>query len=122
MRRPLPIRIIRRLERHPLAVLSVASFGIRVGKDALRLRQGEFDSKEFRARAGGHVGAVSGSALGWTAGALAGRLIPGPLGMIVGGFAGGMIGEFSGQALGRKAAEGIESRVQKEEPPKKRKL
>lgn len=101
-------RLLRRLARHPVAIVSVASIGVRVGRDAFRMKSGEIDAKEFRARTGGNVGSIGGGALGATAGAVAGSVVP-VLGSILGGFAGGLIGEAGGAKLGRAAMEQIES-------------
>ena len=114
---PPPGRIIRRLGRHPIAVVSIASFGLRVGKDAARARKGEIDGSEFRARTGGHAGSISGGIAGAMAGAVAMSVIPG-LGPIIGGFAGGIIGEMGGSRAGRKMAEAGE-RIVKGFAPKR---
>ena len=106
----LPGRIIRRLVRRPLVVVSAASLAIRMGRDAYRVKQGEMDGAEFRARSGGHVGGVSGAALGATAGTIAGSIVPG-IGSILGGLAGGMLGEIGGTKVGRSFVERAEERI-----------
>jgi phage tail tape-measure protein len=106
--RKLPGRIIRRLGRHPVLVVSMASLGVRMGRDAWRVKEGEIDSSEWRARAGSHVGSISGGLAGAAAGAVAFSAIPG-IGPIVGGFAGGLLGEMGGTKLGRRIVERTES-------------
>lgn len=113
-------RPILKLIRSPIVVVSAASFGMRLGKDVYKMRKGEIDKKEFRARAGTHVGGTTGSMAGAAAGAAAFSMIPG-VGTVLGAFAGGVLGEAIGAKLGRRAAERIEetmvdSSAKKEEP------
>ena len=103
----LPGRIIRRLSRHPVMVITAASLGIRVGKDAYDFKNGEIDGPEFRARQGSHFGGISGGLAGARVGMVAGSVVPG-LGTLLGAFAGGYIGETIGSKLGRKAVEQAE--------------
>ena len=103
----LPGRIVRRLARRPVVVVSLAAVGYRVGKDAYKVSRGEMASEEFRTRAGGHVGAVSGGVMGATMGTVALSVIPG-LGPILGGFVGGIVGEMGGQKLGQRVVETVE--------------
>ncbi len=103
----LPTRIFRGLSRHPLAVTTAASLGLRFGKDVVRLRRGDIDAQEFRGRAGQHVGAVSGNLAGAMAGAAAGTAALPGLGTVLGGFAGGVLGENVGGKLGRRTIEHI---------------
>src|SRR5262245_4813990 len=118
--RSLPGRIIRKLSRHPIWVVSVCSAGLRLGREAYRFKAGEIDAKELRLRSAGHVGSISGGAIGASVGAVAGSVLPG-LGTIIGGFAGGMIGERGGAKLARVAAEKAEEIIEKNgtkpEPP-----
>lgn len=104
LKRRLPERIIRKLGRHPMVVVSVASLGVRLGKDAMLMNKGEIDPLEFRRRFGSHLGNMGGGIAGAAAGAAAGSVLPG-LGTILGAFAGGMVGENLGGRLGRKAVE-----------------
>jgi phage tail tape-measure protein len=106
----LPGKIGRRLARHPIAVVSVVSLGYRMGKDALKVRAGEIDDKEWRARAGSHLGSLTGGIAGAAAGAIALSMVPG-IGPLLGGFAGGLAGEFGGSKVGRAAIETIEDTV-----------
>lgn len=122
-RRPWPIRIIRRMARHPVALTSSLSFGMRVGKDAREYKRAEIDAAELRARTGSHMGAISLGTAGMKLGQYAGMAVPG-VGPIIGAFAGLAIGEAAGQRLGRVAAESVEQklRVQRDpdlEPPKR---
>ena len=103
----MPGKIGRKLARHPIAVISVATIGVRLGRDAYRLKKGEIDGPEWRARAGEHVGGVSGGIAGAMAGAVAFSIVPG-VGPLIGGFAGGLIGELGGSRVGRGAIEAIE--------------
>lgn len=111
----LPKKIFRRLARHPMIVMSVASIGLRVGREAFRLQKGQINGREFRARTGGHLGSIGGGALGATAGAVAGSVVP-VLGSIIGGFAGGILGEAGGSRLGRMAAEGLDDLIGGKKP------
>lgn len=110
--RPLPIRIIRRLGRHPMMVLSVASFGVRVGKDAFKVRAGKLTWPEFRARTGGHVFGIGGGVAGAAVGAAAGSVVPG-IGTILGGFAGSLVGEAAGSKLGESMVKKVETVVRR---------
>jgi len=103
---PIP-RPILKLFRSPLVVLSAASLGVRIGKDVYKMRKGEIDSKEFRARTGTNFGSVTGGMAGAAAGAAAFSVLPG-VGTVLGAFAGGMLGEAVGSKLGRRAADRIE--------------
>lgn len=108
LKRRLPERIIRKLSRHPVAVVSGLTLSIRIGKDAHRVRSGSIDGPEFRARTGGHVGALSGGLAAASVGsAIGSALLPG-LGSIVGAFAGGIVGEELGGRGGRRAVRSIE--------------
>ena len=101
-----PGMVARKLGKHPVLVLSVASLGYRCGKDIYRLRKGEFDRREFNARAGAHLGGVTGGFGGASAGAVIGSVVPG-LGTLLGGFAGGIAGEYAGSKMGRSTIEFI---------------
>ncbi|MBK6690377.1 MAG: hypothetical protein IPG45_38275 [Deltaproteobacteria bacterium] len=109
LKRTLPEIIIRKLGRHPVAVLSTATLGFRLSKDGWRLKKGEIDVPEFRRRVGGHFGTVGGGIAGAAAGAAAGSAVIPGLGTILGAFAGGMVGETLGGKLGRGAIEGAET-------------
>lgn len=113
--RSLPIRIIRRLERHPVAFVSTLALGFKLGRDGWRYQKGEIDSTELRRRVGGHLGTVGGGVAGAAAGAAAGTSVMPGLGTLVGAFAGGMIGETIGGKLGRTAVENAET-ILKSEP------
>jgi len=114
--RSLPGRIIRRLARHPVLLVGSASLGIRAYQEYGRLKKGEIDAEEFRARTASHFGSISGGAAGATVGAAAGSVIP-VVGTIIGGFVGGMIGEAGGSRFFRMAASELESRRKGEEAP-----
>jgi phage tail tape-measure protein len=105
--RRIPKRLLMRLLKNPIVVVSAATLGVRIGKDAYQMKTGEIDPKEFRARAGSHLGSVSGGVFGAAAGAAALSVVPG-VGTILGAFAGGMVGESIGAKLGRKSAEHAE--------------
>lgn len=105
----LPGRLLRRLGRHPVAVVSSLALAVRIGRDGYRARSGEIDGAEFRARAGGHVGGLSGGLAGAAMGATAGSVVPG-VGTIIGAFAGGLLGESYGGKLGRQGVERAEAR------------
>lgn len=107
-KRGLPERIIRRITRHPVMVVSTLSLSMRVGKDAWSLKNGEIDAPEFRIRTGSHVGTLGGGLAGAAAGAAAGSVVPG-LGTIIGAFAGGMVGEMAGGKVAREAMERAEA-------------
>lgn len=110
LKRGLPERIIRRITRHPVAVVSTLSLSVRMGKDAWSLKNGEIDAPEFRRRAGGHVGTLGGGLAGAAAGAAAGSVVPG-LGTMIGAFAGGMVGEIAGGKVGREAMARAEEMI-----------
>jgi phage tail tape-measure protein len=117
-------RFWKRLLKNPVVVVSAATLGVRVGKDAYAMRNGEINAPEFRARAGSHLGSISGGVFGAAAGAAAFSAIPG-VGTILGAFAGGLLGEAVGARLGRKSAEHIEDMFWEKaetEPVKKRTL
>lgn len=101
-------RPIKKLLRSPLVVVSAASLGVRIGKDAYKMHKGEIDGREFRARTGQHLGSVSGGMAGAAAGAAAFSVVPG-VGTVLGAFAGGLFGETVGAKLGRRAAERLET-------------
>lgn len=107
LKRTLPERIWRRLARHPVLVVSTASLGVKVTRDALRMRSGEIDGTEFRARTGRNVGGMSGGLAGAAAGAAWGSVLPG-LGTMLGAMAGGIVGEELGGRVGRLAIEQAE--------------
>jgi phage tail tape-measure protein len=90
--------------------------GIRAYQESGRLKKGEIDAEEFRARTASHFGSISGGAAGATVGAAAGSVIP-VVGTIIGGFVGGMIGEAGGSRFFRMAASELESRRKGEEAP-----
>jgi len=103
----IPKRLLMRLLKNPIVIVSAASLGVRIGKDAFQVRAGEIDTKEFRARTVSHIGSTAGGVFGAAAGAAALSIVPG-VGTILGAFAGGMIGENLGAKLGRKSAEHAE--------------
>src|SRR5688572_19847138 len=108
---PIP-RPIKKLFRSPIVVVSAASLGVRIGKDVYRMRIGEIDRKEFRARTGTHLGSISGGMAGAAAGAAAFSVVPG-VGTVLGAFAGGLLGETIGGKLGRRAADRFEDVIGK---------
>ncbi len=110
LHRKLPERIIRRLARHPLMVVSAATLGVKVSKDGFKLKKGEIDAPEFRMRTGGHLGAMGGGIAGAAAGAAAGSLVPG-LGTILGAFAGSLVGEEVGNRAGRFTVGKVETTI-----------
>lgn len=103
----LPRRLLRRAARHPVALVSTLSMGLRVGKDVHRFKKGEIDAGELKARVGEHAGSIGGGVLGASAGAAVGSVVP-VVGTIIGGFAGGLLGESKGSKLGRKLAERLD--------------
>lgn len=115
----LPERILKRLSKHPMAVLGVATLGLKVGRDAANLKQGKIDSPEFRKRTGGHVGSVGLGAAGSYAGLTLGVFLsPVPvLGGLLGGFAGGALGELLGDKLGQGAVKKAEQLMKKGDAP-----
>ncbi|MEQ9499615.1 MAG: hypothetical protein RIT81_22200 [Deltaproteobacteria bacterium] len=116
LKRTLPERILRRLTRHPVMVVSTLSLSFRVGKDAFSLKKGEIDPPEFRKRTGSHLGTLGGGLAGAAAGAAAGSVVPG-IGTIIGTFAGGMVGEMAGGRIGREAVERAEELVRSRSAP-----
>jgi hypothetical protein len=104
-------RIIRRLERHPTAVVTLASLSMRMGRDIRRVQAREIDLAEFRRRGFTHVSSVGGGIAGAAAGALAGTAVAPGLGTILGAFTGSMVGDDWGTRLGRAAIEHAEVRV-----------
>ena len=96
----LPERILKRLSKHPMAVLGVATLGLKVGRDAANLKQGKIDSPEFRKRTGGHVGSVGLGAAGSYAGLTLGVFLS-PVPVL-----GGLLGGFAGNALRFHSADG----------------
>ena len=117
LKRSLPKRFIRKMGRHPVAVVSALSAVWRVGKDALRFKKGEIAGPEFRARTGGHFGSVSGGMAGAAFGAAAGNMVMPGLGALVGAFAGGALGEDLGSRAGRGAITAIERKIRPEAAP-----
>jgi hypothetical protein len=115
-------RFWKRLLKNPIVVVSAATFGVRIGKDAYAMKKGEIDAPEFRARTGSHLGSISGGVFGAAAGAAAFSVIPG-VGTVLGAFAGGLLGESVGGKLGRKSAEHVETMFwPKTESAKKRSM
>jgi phage tail tape-measure protein len=116
----IPKRLLLRLLKNPIVVVSAATLGIRIGKDAYAMKTGEIDGGEFRARIGSHLGSISGGIFGAAAGAAALSVVPG-VGTVLGAFAGGMIGENLGGKMGRKSFEQAASLFtkdeKKDEPP-----
>lgn len=104
-------RIIRRLERHPAAVVTAASLSMRFSRDYRRVRTGDIDHAEFGRRGVSHFGSVGGGMAGAAAGAWAGTLIAPGLGTILGAFAGSVAGDEAGQRFSRAALEHAEVRV-----------
>jgi phage tail tape-measure protein len=116
LKRSLPEKIIRKLTRHPVAVVSTLSLSMRVGKDAYRMKSGKIDPPEFRARTGSHLGALSGGLAAASVGsAIGSALMPG-IGTILGAFAGGIVGEELGSRSGRKIVQQVEKIVTGREP------
>jgi phage tail tape-measure protein len=126
LKRTLPEKIIRRINRHPVAFISTVSFGWKLGKDGWRYKQGEIDGTELGNRVGSHVGTIGGGLAGAAAGAAAGSAVIPGVGTILGAFAGGMLGENFGGKLGRKAIENARTLLKNDkaesqkrtEPPK----
>ncbi|MGF1510157.1 MAG: hypothetical protein ACFB9M_11720 [Myxococcota bacterium] len=104
-------RIIRRLERHPAAVVTLASLGMRMGKDVRRMKAGDIDVVEFRRRGFTHVGSISGGMAGAAMGAAAGTAVAPGIGTILGAFTGSVVGDNVGTRLGRAAIEHAEVQV-----------
>jgi phage tail tape-measure protein len=93
-----------------MVVLSVASFSVRVGRDAFKVRAGKLTWTEFRARAGGHVFGIGLGVAGAAVGAAAGSVVP-VVGTILGGFAGSLVGEAAGSKLGASVVEVVEGKL-----------
>jgi len=110
-------RIIRRLERHPTAVVTFTTLSMRFGKDWMRVREGEIDVSEFRRRGFTHVGSVSGGLAGAAAGAAAGTAVAPGLGTILGAFAGSVVGDECGTRFGRAVVEHAEVRFDRSGQP-----
>ena len=108
LRRSLPKRILRRLGRHPVAVVSVVNLALKTGRETYRWRSGLIDSIELRRRLGVHVGTMGGGMAGAAAGSAAGTAVAPGLGTILGAMAGGMIGENLGGKAGQVAIEQAE--------------
>jgi hypothetical protein len=104
-------RIIRRLERHPTAVVTFTTLSMRFGKDWMRVRDGDIDISEFRRRGFTHLGSVSGGLAGAAAGAAAGTAFAPGLGTILGAFAGSVVGDEAGTRFGRALVEHAEIRL-----------
>ena len=109
LRRSLPKRILRRLGRHPVAVVSVVNLALKSGRETYRWHTGLIDTIEFRRRVGSHVGTMGGGLAGAAAGSAAGTAVAPGLGTILGAFAGGVVGETLGAKAGRKAVEQAQS-------------
>lgn len=109
-------RIIRRLERHPTAVVTFTTLSLRFGKDWVRVKEGEIDVPEFRRRGFTHVGSVSGGIAGAAAGAAAGTVVAPGLGTILGAFAGSVAGDDLGTRFGRALVEHAEVRLGRPRP------
>ncbi|MFO0728623.1 MAG: hypothetical protein U1E65_32905 [Myxococcota bacterium] len=105
----LPGRLLRRLARHPVLLIGGVSMGVRAVQEYGRMKKGEIDGMEFRARTAAHLGSISGGAAGATVGAAAGSVVP-IVGTLIGGFVGGMVGEAGGSRLFRVAMEELEAR------------
>ena len=104
----LPRRILGRIARHPVALVTTFSMGLKTHKEYRRYTKGEIDAKGLRARVGQHAGSIGGSMLGASAGAVVGSVVP-VVGTIIGGFAGGLLGEKGGSKLGREVVERVDS-------------
>ncbi len=117
LRRSLPKRILRRLARHPVAVVSVVSLVLKGGRETYRWRVGLIDGSEFRVRLGTHFGSTGGGMAGAAAGSAAGTMIAPGLGTMVGAFAGGMAGEMLGGKAGRAALENAEAMLKRNASP-----
>ena len=109
LRRSLPKRILRRLGRHPVAVVSVVNLALKSGRETYRWHAGMIDTLELRRRLGTHVGTMSGGLAGAAAGSAAGTVVAPGLGTILGAFAGGLVGETLGGKAGRATVEKAES-------------
>jgi phage tail tape-measure protein len=116
LKRSLPEKIIRKLTRHPVAVVSTLSLSMRVGKDAYRMKNGKIDATEFRARTGSHLGALSGGLAAASVGSAIGSVLMPGIGTILGAFAGGIVGEELGSRGGRKIVQQVEKIVTGREP------
>jgi phage tail tape-measure protein len=121
LKRSLPEKIIRKLTRHPVAVVSTISLSMRVGKDAYRMKSGKIDAPEFRARTGSHLGALSGGLAAASVGSAIGSVLVPGIGTILGAFAGGIVGEELGARGGRKLVQQVERVVTGREPTDEKK-
>ena len=121
LKRSLPEKIIRKLTRHPVAVVSTLSLSMRVGKDAYRMKNGKINAPEFRARTGGHFGALGGGLAAASVGSAIGSVVMPGIGTILGAFAGGIVGEELGSRGGRKIVQQVERMVTGAEPQDEKK-
>ncbi len=108
LRRSLPKRILRRLGRHPVAVVTVVNLALKTSRDTYRWHTGLIDTLELRRRLGSHFGTMGGGLAGAAAGSAAGTAFAPGLGTVLGAFAGGVIGESLGNKAGRAAIEQAE--------------
>ena len=126
LKRSLPRRIIARLSRHPILVVTAVDMGVKLGRDSWAYRKGEIAVSELRRRFGGHFGNLGGGMVGAAAGAAAGSVMLPGLGMLLGGFAGGIVGGELGGRAGRFAVQEAEkhlgAREAREDVPPKRSL
>lgn len=111
LKRSLPRRIIARLSRHPVLVVTTVDMGIKLGRDGWAYRKGKIAVSELRRRVGGHFGNLGGGMAGAAAGAAAGSIVLPGLGMFLGGFAGGMVGGELGGRAGRAMVHEAEKRL-----------
>ena len=109
LRRSLPKRIISRLRRHPVAVVTVVNLCLKTGRETYRWHSGLIDTVEYRRRLGTHMGTMSGGLAGAAAGSAAGTAFAPGLGTIIGAFCGGMVGESLGGKAGRAVVEHAEA-------------
>ena len=117
LRRSLPKRIIRRLGRHPVAVVTVVNLALKTGRETYRWHNGLIDTLELRRRLGMHVGTMGGGLAGAAAGSAAGTAVAPGLGTILGAFAGGVIGETLGGKAGLAVIEQTEGSSRGAPPP-----
>ena len=126
LKRSLPRRIIARLSRHPVLVVTTVDMSIKLGRDGWAYRKGRIAVSELRRRVGGHFGNLGGGMAGAAAGAAAGSIVLPGLGMFLGGFAGGMVGGQLGGRAGRaavqKAERHLDRRFNRDDTPPKRTL
>lgn len=108
LRRSLPKRLLRRLGRHPVVVVTTVNLALKAGRETYRWRSGIIDAPELRRRLGGHVGTMGGSLAGAAAGSAAGTAFAPGLGTVLGAFCGGLIGENLGGRAGRTVVEKVE--------------